>query len=176
MLLDNRATLETDIGRGGRVNGKEAMARRRYQEGCLFTRGKGSRKVWVARWREDALRLDGTVGRIMRSQVLGPVGLIPTKREARQLLNSLLRPTNQGLRKTHSTMLFGDFARKWEEAVLPTYRASTRNFYRYTLRRHLAPSSLPIDSAIFARQISRYFSTKKQNVTHLPCCTTYALR
>ena len=75
----------------------------------------------------------------MRSQVLGPVSLIPTKREARQLLNSLLRPTNQGLRKTHSTTLFGDFARKWEEAVLPTYRASTRNFYRYTLRRHLAP-------------------------------------
>lgn len=30
------------------------MARRRYQAGCLFKRGK-RRKVWVARWREDVL-------------------------------------------------------------------------------------------------------------------------
>jgi integrase len=36
-------------------------------------------------------------------------------------------------------MTFGDFARKWGDAVLPTYRASTRNFYRDILRRHLAP-------------------------------------
>ena len=33
------------------------MARRRFQSGCLFKRGK-RRKVWVARWREDVL-LDG---------------------------------------------------------------------------------------------------------------------
>lgn len=85
------------------------------------------------------LRPDGTVGRMMRSHVLGPVRRIPTRREARQLLNSVSRPTNQGLRKPHSTMLFGDFARKWEEAVLPTYRASTRNFYRDILGRHLVP-------------------------------------
>ena len=138
-VLDTSATLNIDIGKGGRVNGKETMARRRYQEGSLFTRGKAGCKVWVARWREDALRPDGTIIRIMRSQVLGSVGRITTRREARLLLNALLRPTNQGLRKPHSTMMFGDFARKWEEAVLPTYRASTRNFYRYTLRRHLVP-------------------------------------
>jgi len=138
-VLDTSATLNTDTGKGGRVNGKEAMARRRYQEGCLFTRGVGGRKVWVARWREDILLPDGTVGRIMRSQVLGPVCRIPSRREARQLMHSLLRPTNQGLRKPHSTMMFGDFAQKWEEAVLPTYRASTRNFYRDILRRHLVP-------------------------------------
>lgn len=64
---------------------------------------------------------------------------IPTRREAHNLLSSLLRPTNLGLRKACSTMLFGDFAQKWEEAALPTYRASTHNFYRDILRRHLAP-------------------------------------
>ena len=138
-MLDTRATLKADTRKGGRVNGKETMARRRYQEGCLFTRGTVGRKVWVARWREDVLRPDGTIGRAMRSQVLGPVSHIPTRREARNLLTSLLRPTNLGIRKAHSTMLFGDFAQKWEEAVLPTYRASTRNFYRDILRRHLAP-------------------------------------
>ena len=138
-MLDTSATLNADTGKGGRVNGKETMARRRYQEGCLFMRGSTGRKVWVARWREDVLLPDGTAGRILRSHVLGKVCHIPTRREARQLMNSLLRPTNYGLRKPHSTMLFGDFARRWEEAVLPTYRASTRNFYRDILRRHLVP-------------------------------------
>src|SRR5271165_5049243 len=64
MLLDTRATLGADIGKGGRVNGKETMARRRYQEGCLFMRGCAGRRVWVARWREDVLRPEGTVGRL----------------------------------------------------------------------------------------------------------------
>ena len=139
MPLDMRATLRADTGKGGRANGKVPMARRRYQEGCLFMRGRAGRKVWVARWREDVLRPNGTVGRLMRSQVLGPVTHISTRREARLLLNALLRPTNQGLRTPQSTMSFGDFARKWEEAVLPTYRASTRNFYRDILRKHLVP-------------------------------------
>jgi integrase len=76
---------------------------------------------------------------MMRSQVLGSVSSIPTRREARKLLNSLLRPTNYGLRKPQSTVTFGEFTRKWEEAVLPTYRISTRNFYKDILRKHLAP-------------------------------------
>src|SRR6266853_2107654 len=139
MHLDTSATIGVDIGKGGRANGKEAMARRRYQEGCLFIRGKVGRKVWVARWREDVIGPDGAIMRMMRSQVLGPVSNVPTRREARQLLSSLLRPTNQGLRKPQATMTFGDFVRKWQDAVLPTYRASTRNFYRDILRRHLVP-------------------------------------
>jgi integrase len=139
MHLDTSATIGSDIGKGGRANGKETMARRRYQEGCLFTRGRVGRKVWVARWREDAIGPDGAIMRMMRSQVLGPVSHVPTRREARQLLSSLLRPTNQGLRKPQATMTFGDFVRKWQDAVLPTYRASTRNFYRDILRGHLVP-------------------------------------
>jgi len=138
-MADVPSTLAADTRKGGRANGKEPMARRRYQEGCLFTRGRVGRKVWVGRWREDVIRPDGGIARMMRSQVLGPVTSIPTRREARQLFNSLLRPTNQGLRKPQATMTFGDFARKWGDAVLPTYRASTGNFYKDILRKHLAP-------------------------------------
>ena len=138
-MLENLITLAADTGKGGRANGEETMARRRYQVGCLFIRGRVGRKVWVARWREDVIRPNGAIGRMMRSQVLGSVSSIPTRREARQLLNSLLRPTNQGLRKPQATMTFGDFARQWGDAVLPTYRASTRNFYKDILRKHLAP-------------------------------------
>ncbi len=85
------------------------------------------------------IRPDGGTFRIMRSQVLGKIADIPTKREARQLLNSLLCPTNQGLRKPQTTLTFGDFARKWEDAILPTYRSSSRYFYRNILRTHLLP-------------------------------------
>lgn len=49
------------------------MARRRYQAGCLFKRGR-RRKVWVARWREDVLLEGGQLGRLHRSVVLGTVG------------------------------------------------------------------------------------------------------
>ncbi|PYU20905.1 MAG: hypothetical protein DMG30_19215 [Acidobacteria bacterium] len=48
------------------------MARRRYQEGHLQIRGK-RKKQWVARWREDVIREDGTLGRIQRTVVIGPV-------------------------------------------------------------------------------------------------------
>lgn len=138
-----RVTLATDARRGVRVDRKEHMTRRRYQEGSLFTRGRVGRKVWVARWREDMIGPDGGTFRMMRSQVLGKVANIPTKREARQLLSSLLLPTNQGLRKPQATLTFAQFTSKWEAAVLPTYRPSTRYFYRNILQKHLVPKFAP---------------------------------
>jgi len=68
VLLDNRATLVTDIGKGGRANlrmERRKMARSQYQNGCLLVRGK-RRKMWVARWREQVILADGSAGRVMR--------------------------------------------------------------------------------------------------------------
>ena len=131
-------TLACDTGTGGRANGKETMALRRYQEGSLFTRGKGSRKVWVARWREDVVKPDTIIQRRNRSRVLGPVNSL-SRRQAFDLLNSLRRSEGQKLQEAQVSMTFGEFARKWEEAVLPTYRSSTRYFYRTVLHDHLVP-------------------------------------
>ena len=114
------------------------MALRRYQEGSLFTRRKGSRKVWVARWREDCVRPDKTTERRNRSRVLGPVDGL-SKRQALDLLSSLRRSESEKLHKAQISMTYGEFARKWEEAVLPTYRPSTRYFYRTVLHDHLVP-------------------------------------
>ena len=69
------------------------VARRRFQSGWLFKSGK-RRKVWVGRWREDALMPDGTIGEIHRSLVLGLVVDIPTRREAQLLLDAKLLPVN----------------------------------------------------------------------------------
>ena len=49
------------------------MARQRYQRGCVFQRGK-RRKVWVGRWRERVLQVDGVIGQVQRSVVLGTGG------------------------------------------------------------------------------------------------------
>ena len=93
-LLELQSTLPAE-GKGERTNGKESVIRRRYQAGCLFIRGK-RRKVWVARWREDVITPEGTTSRILRSEVLGPVSEIMSRREARKILETKLRPINQG--------------------------------------------------------------------------------
>ncbi len=115
------------------------MARRRFQSGCLFKRGK-RRRVWVARWREDVLREDGTVGRMLRSVVLGTVADLPTRAEAQRRLNEQLRSVNQGTGRPEAMMAFGLFAEtQWQVLVFPTLKLSTQHGYRNVLRKHLLP-------------------------------------
>jgi len=114
------------------------MARCRYQNGCLFIRGK-RRKVWVARWTEDVIQRDGSVHRVLRSEVLGSVSEIATRRAARSLLNriSLL---NSGHRRAEGTMTFGSFvAEQFEPGILPTLKNATQKSYHFLLRKHLLP-------------------------------------
>ena len=115
------------------------MARRRYQTGCVFKRGK-RRKVWIARWREDVLCEDGKVGRILRSVVLGSVADLPTRKDAQVRLDEELRGVNQGTVRPESSMLFGTFAEEqWKTLVLPTLKLSTQHGYKTVLAKHLLP-------------------------------------
>lgn len=142
MLLDARGTLRSDIGKGGRANHskeRKRMARCRYQDGCLFIRGK-RRKVWVARWREDVILADGSTSRVMRSLVLGSVSEIAGRREARRLLDARLNPVNQGHYRPEATILFSKFvADYFEPGVLPTLKFATQEIYSLLLRKHLIP-------------------------------------
>jgi hypothetical protein len=66
-----------------RIDGQgENMARRRYQQGRLFLRGKNPPK-WIGRWREDILQQNGKVKRVERSVVLGTKAELLTERFAR---------------------------------------------------------------------------------------------
>jgi integrase len=115
------------------------VARRRFQSGCLFKRGK-RRKVWVARWREDVLRDDGSVGRILRSVVLGTVADLPTRAEAQGRLDEELRSLNQGTGRPQATMAFVTFVEtQWQPLVLPTLKRSTQHGYKNVLRKHVLP-------------------------------------
>jgi len=115
------------------------MARCRYQNGCLFVRGK-RRKVWVARWREHVILADGSTGQVMRSVVLGPVSQITGRREARRLLDTRLSPVNQGRYHPEATMSFSKFvADCFVPGVLPTLKFATQEIYSFLLRKHLVP-------------------------------------
>jgi integrase len=96
--------------------------------------------VWVARWREDVLGLDGRVRRVRRSLVLGTLASIPTRRQARVLLDAKLCDLNAGRRQPQSAMPFRNFIEEvWQPAILPTMKYSTQMLYPQLLRRHILP-------------------------------------
>ena len=138
------------------------MVRRRYQEGHLFKRGRR----WVARFREMVIQPDGSSRNVQRSVVIASVRDVPTRGEARRILDSRLKPMNEGAPRVPTIGTFADFTVKWEEAILPTYRASTRRFYAGVLRRHLVPhfgkwrlaDLRTPDIQIFVNQMSKQYS------------------
>jgi len=71
----------------------ERMARRRYQKGQLFQKGK-RRKVWVARWREDVIRPDGSRSRHLGGQSDEPdeEPVAPTWAQVSQPTQRIWRP------------------------------------------------------------------------------------
>ena len=115
------------------------MARRRYQQGCLFIRGK-KRKVWVLRYRDDVMLPDGQIARVNRSLILGPLAEIPTRRIAQRLVESQLRPINLGIYRPKTTMTFREFVEtQWQPNLFPTFKYSTTRGYAYLLRKYLLP-------------------------------------
>lgn len=115
------------------------MARRRFQSGCLFKRGK-RRKLWVARWRENVLLDDGKVKPLRRSVVLGTVADLPKKGDAQMRLDEYLRPINQGTGRPEAFIAFGTFVdTQWKTLVLPTFKRSTQHGYKNVLNTHLLP-------------------------------------
>jgi integrase len=140
MLLDMRTTFKDDTEQAGRAIHGGTMARRGFQQGSLFRRGT-RRKVWVARWWEDVIQADGTLGRLRRSEVIGTVAEFPTRRLAMQVLSQRLGTINTGKARPQSIRTFGSFVKDdWMPVVLPTFKYATQKHYRYMLDVHLNPA------------------------------------
>src|SRR5215469_8249706 len=103
-LPQHALIIPADAGRSGRANRKDAMARRRYQQGHLRIRGK-RKKQWVARWREDVIREDGSLARIQRTLVIGLVSEY-SKRQALNELKKRLGSVNEGTHRARATITF----------------------------------------------------------------------
>ncbi len=113
------------------------LARRRFQKGRLFLRGKEN-QVWVGRWREDEIR-DGCIRRVERSEVLGSKSDFPTKRLALRELEKRLEVVNDPRYRARPTATFAEFASRWESLVLVHHKPSTQVTIRSHLRKHLVP-------------------------------------
>jgi integrase len=113
------------------------MARRRYQQGSLFLRGKNN-PAWFGRWREDVIVGD-RVKRIRKCEFLGYKKTVPTMklamRELELKLAAVNRPNNRPLRSE----TFSQFCAWWKKNVLPEFKASTQSAYSSQLRVHLVP-------------------------------------
>lgn len=137
------------------------MARRRYQQGCLFVRGK-KRKVWVLRYREDVMLPSGQIARVNRSEVLGSLVDIPTRRNAQRIVEVRLRPINQGTYRPKTTMTFREFVEtQFEPSLFPTFKLSTKRGYEYLLRKHLLPSFGEYKLTEITRQMVQAFVAQK---------------
>jgi integrase len=152
------------------------MARRGFQQGSLFQRGT-RRKVWVARWWEDVIQQDGTLGRLRRSEVIGTVGELPTRREAMKVMSQKLGPINSGNARPQSIRTFGEFVKNdWMPVILPTFKYATQKHYRYMLDVHLIPAFGKTQLRELTREDLQKFLSRKlssglswETVHHFKC-------
>ncbi|HKV23358.1 MAG TPA: site-specific integrase [Candidatus Acidoferrum sp.] len=115
------------------------MARPRYQDGSLFVRGKRN-KNWVARWREDVIREDGTLHRTQRTVVLGSIADL-SRREARSLLQKRVSEINQGRHRVRPVTTLEKFTREqWQAGALLALKPSSARYYQFQLDKHVLPS------------------------------------
>jgi len=114
------------------------MARRRYQRGRVFLRGK-KKPVWVGRWREDLIQADGNTLRVERSVTLGEKREIATKPLAQRRLDIVLARINAPEYRPARVASVGEFAETWIREVLAHRKPSTVRSCRSHLNFHILP-------------------------------------
>jgi integrase len=124
----------------GPTKGGKLARKRSFQRGSLFQRGKRN-KVWVARWWEEAVDRAGKPVRVRRSEIIGQVAELTSRRRAAQLLNQRMQRINGDHYTFQATRKFADFVRvEWGPVMLPTMKYATQKSYAYFLRVHLIPA------------------------------------
>jgi integrase len=127
------------LSQGQRLDGQgESMARRRYQRGYLYLRGRKT-SVWVGRWREDVMRSDGSVQRIRRSLVIGTRADFPTRRLAERQFETLLARINAPSYRPGRIASLAEFADRWRREVLIHHKPSSIKAANSHLRCHILP-------------------------------------
>ncbi len=137
------------------------VTRRRFQKGSLYRRG-ARKKMWIGRYFEDLIGPNGAVTRIRRSEILGTVAEIPTRRQAEQLLAERLRKFNSQDYRPSSSRTFREYVESaWLPQVLPALKFSTKKYYEYMLRVHLNPAFGHVQLRLITREAVQQFLTVK---------------
>jgi integrase len=140
------------------------MARRRFQEGQVYKRGKS----WIGRWREDILLPSGSVRRIRRARAIGSLREFPTKPLAKRKLQLLLASVNDPAYRPGRIATLGEFVQHWKSEVLSQSKPSTIKAANSHLRVHILPvlGNLRLEQIggevqqTFVSRISRHVSRK----------------
>jgi integrase len=124
--------------------------KKHFQHGSLFKRGKRN-KVWVARYREPSTGDDGGTVFIRRSEIIGTVAELPTRRDAEVILSNKLRHLNSANYHPRSCCSLRDFVEEWKTQALPALKYASQQHYEYVIDTHL----LPVFGNVQLRLISR---------------------
>ena len=103
---------------------ENSMARKRYQNGRVFLKGKERRKMG-REIREDVVEVTGTTKRVRRSVILGTKRELPTKRPAPSVVwPSILARINYLDYRPGRAATF-EFIERWKTEVLTTQKPSS---------------------------------------------------
>jgi integrase len=130
-----------------------AMARRRFQNCKPFREGNW---WWITPWQDEFKE-----GRIERKKKRIKVCPVDTpEREARKIVNEMLRPMNQGLQTIGSATRFAEYVNgTYLPTVLPLLASTTQSSYEGTLRKYLMPTfgEMPLRD-LSTLSLQKYFS------------------
>ena len=134
------------------------MARKRFQKGRLFLRGKRTPQ-WVGRWREDVIMPDGSVRRIEKSTILGTKAEFPTRRLAARRLEVLLARINAPSYRPVRVATLRAFAERWKVEVLAQQKPSSRHAVESHLKVHILPELGEMNLDQIGRENQQGFAT-----------------
>src|SRR6185437_5595194 len=100
--------------------------------------------------------------RIRRSAVLGTLTEIPTKREAQQMLDDLLRRANSGAHRPQAVLTFKQFVEdRWKPDVYPTLKFSSKKFYDNMIDTPLNPMFGNVQLRLITKDSAQSFLNAK---------------
>jgi excisionase family DNA binding protein len=134
VLLQQQFRGRNSSGNRLKTGGKVSTQLQRYQRGYVYKAGK-KQKVWYGMWREDIRTPNGEMVRRQRNVRLGTLAELPTRTGAQEKLSQHMVVSG----KPTFDMTLSEVARRWEEAVVPTIKPSTANYYQKILRAHILP-------------------------------------
>jgi integrase len=136
-----------------------SMARRRYQTGRVFVRGK-KQPMFVGRWREDVIVEGNQTIRVERSVVLGSIAELKTKKNAQRALQPFLDKVNSLDYRPAKFAKFEDLADLWETQILALQKPSSVKSAQSHLRTYIRPWLGHVRLEDFTCQAQQNFVTR----------------
>lgn len=142
------------------LKGGKLARKKHFQHGSLFKRGKRN-PVWVIRYWDSEVGVNGETERIRRSEIIGTVADLPTRRDAEVVLTDRLRHINSADYHPRSCCSFQSFVQEWEAQSLPTLKYATQQHYKYIVHSHLLPTFGNIQLRLLSRESIQMFLADK---------------